>query len=130
MKRSRDTEEETSSPLADEQEVTVVPVSKIVGLDVERPNDGSDTTTTLQCSMPGHPPGLKFATYHEYEAHYNSTHTNRCLECGRNFPSSHYLDLHIAECHDALVEIRKEKGEAVVRMLQPGGGTRLHICLY
>lgn len=121
MKRSRDAEEETNSTLADEQEVTDVPVSKIVGLDVERSNDGSQTTTTLQCSMPGHLPGLRFATYNEYETHYISTHTNRCLECGRNFPSWHYLDLHIAECHDALVEIRREKGKAVVRMLQPGG---------
>lgn len=120
MKRSRDSEEDVSCPLPGKQEVSSEPVSKVVGLDVESSNDEAETTTALQCSMPGHPPGLTFATYREYETHYNSTHTNRCLECGRNFPSSHYLDLHIAECHDALVEVKKDRGEAVVRTPQPG----------
>lgn len=127
MKRSRDSGEEANSPLADEQEVSLRPVSKVVGLDVESSNDEALTATAIQCSMPGHLPGLSFTTYNEYEAHYNSTHTNRCLECRRNFPTSHYLDLHIAECHDALVEIKKDKGEAVVRICRPGMCARLHL---
>lgn len=115
MKRSRDSEVEGDSSLADEQSLASVPVSKVVGLDIES-SDNDASTAALQCSMPGHPPGLSFATYNQYETHYNNTHTNRCLECRKNFPSSHYLDLHIAECHDALVEVRRDKGEAVVRI--------------
>lgn len=115
MKRSRDLQEEVNSSFVNEQEAAIVPVAKVIGLDADRSNDGDSTATALQCSLPGHLPGLSFATYHEYESHYNNAHTNRCLECGKNFPSSHYLDLHIAECHDVLVEIRKDKGEAVVR---------------
>lgn len=117
MKRSRDSGEEADSPLDDVQEVSLRPVSKVIGLDVESLSDEALTATVIQCSMPGHLPGLSFATYNEYETHYNSTHTNRCLECWRNFPTSHYLDLHLAECHNVLVEIRKDKGEAVVRIL-------------
>lgn len=36
---------------------------------------------------------------------------NRCVECRKNFPTEHFLNLHIEENHDALVGVRKDRGE-------------------
>ncbi|TKA26629.1 hypothetical protein B0A50_04737 [Salinomyces thailandicus] len=68
------------------------------------------TASTMKCLMPPHKP-LSFNTYSEYESHYQQSHTNRCLECNKNFPSSHFLELHIAENHDPIVASRREKGD-------------------
>lgn len=65
----------------------------------------------MRCSLPPHKEVLVFKTYEEFESHYNKAHTNRCLECGKNFPSSHILDLHHEECHDTFVALKREKGE-------------------
>lgn len=64
----------------------------------------------MRCLLPPHNP-FTFATYNEYESHYQKTHTNRCLECGKNLPTAHFLDLHIAENHDPITASRKEAGE-------------------
>ena len=37
-----------------------------------------------------------------YEAHYNSLHRHTCLKCQRSFPSTHLLEIHVLENHDAL----------------------------
>lgn len=39
---------------------------------------------------------------------------NRCSECGKNFPTELFLNLHIEENHDALVAARRERGEKTV----------------
>ncbi|KAH8434629.1 uncharacterized protein LDX57_012271 [Aspergillus melleus] len=39
------------------------------------------------------------------------THVNRCSECGKNFPTGHFLSLHIEENHDPLVATRRERGD-------------------
>lgn len=112
MKRSREPEEDCDPSSTTEQDVAIVPVSKFVGLDT---NDShSNSTSDIKCSLPGHGPGLRFATYQDYESHYHKAHSNRCLDCRKNFPSSHILNLHIKEFHDALTELRKEKGDHVV----------------
>lgn len=110
MKRSREPEDDHDPSSAGQQDVATIPVSKIVGLDV----DGSSETpaTDLRCSLPGHLPGLAFTSYKDYESHYIKAHTNRCLDCRKTFPSSHILDLHINEFHNALTELKKERGEA------------------
>ncbi|KAK7717347.1 hypothetical protein SLS64_002837 [Diaporthe eres] len=111
MKRSREPEEDCEPSSTTEQDVTIVPVSKFVGLDTD--DSHSDTTTDIKCSLPGHGPGMRFATYQDYESHYHQAHSNRCLDCRKNFPSSHILNLHIREFHDALTELRKEKGDHI-----------------
>ncbi|KAI3398286.1 hypothetical protein diail_9624 [Diaporthe ilicicola] len=111
MKRSRETAEDCEPSAITEQDVAIVPVSKFVGLDID--NSHSDPTPDIKCSLPGHGPGLSFATYQDYETHYHKAHSNRCLDCRKNFPSSHTLNLHIKEFHDALTELRKERGEHV-----------------
>lgn len=40
---------------------------------------------------------------------------NRCSQCGKNFPTERFLNLHIEENHDALVATRRERGEKTVR---------------
>ncbi|KAG8161435.1 hypothetical protein KVR01_008422 [Diaporthe batatas] len=112
MKRSREPEEDYLPSSTTEQDVEIVPVSKFLGLDVA---DNSQSTPILDfaCSLPGHGPGLRFPSYEEYESHYHKAHENRCIDCRKNFPSSHMLNLHIGEFHDALTELRKEKGENI-----------------
>lgn len=68
----------------------------------------------MHCSLPPHRETLSFASYEEYEVHYNQAHVNRCLECRKNFPTGHFLNLHIEENHDALVSVRRERGEKTV----------------
>lgn len=111
MKRSRGPEEDGSS--YDEQGAAVASAPKIVTTDPENLDDAQAAVVTLQCSLPGHAP-VSFTRYDDYEQHYNNAHTNRCLDCRKNFPSPHVLDLHIRELHDALTEIKREKGENVV----------------
>lgn len=70
----------------------------------------------MKCFLPPHKPAF-FDSYDEYEVHYQQNHANRCLECGKNFPTEHYLGLHIAENHDPLNETLRERGEKTVSIL-------------
>jgi len=65
----------------------------------------------MRCSLPPHRDTLCFASFEDYEIHYKKDHTNRCLECRKNFPTEHFLNLHIEENHDALVSVKKERGD-------------------
>ncbi|KAL4819462.1 hypothetical protein BDW67DRAFT_130879 [Aspergillus spinulosporus] len=65
----------------------------------------------MHCSLPPHRETLSFATYNEYEIHYQQAHVNRCTQCGRNFPTDLFLNLHIEENHDSLVAARRDRGE-------------------
>jgi hypothetical protein len=69
----------------------------------------------MRCSLPPHKESLVFSSYGEYETHYRDQHTNRCVECRKNFPSAHLLSLHIEETHDSLVLVRRERGERTVK---------------
>lgn len=64
----------------------------------------------MRCSLPPHKP-LSFSTYEDYETHYQKDHTNRCIECGKNLPTGHFLELHIAENHDPIVASKRDAGE-------------------
>lgn len=110
MKRSRDSEDEDDTAGYGE-DAAIIPISKVLNLDIEEPHPEADA---IQCSLPGHAKGMNFTNYPEYERHYVQAHTNRCLECGRNFPTSHSLGLHIQEHHDALAEMKREQGASTV----------------
>ena len=77
-------------------------------------NDGHPRRVAMRCSLPPHAQTVSFETFEEFENHYSKTHVNRCHECNKNFPSEHFLTLHIEENHDPLVEARKAKGEKTV----------------
>lgn len=80
----------------------------------------------MKCSLPPHQETLSFLTFEEFEVHYAKSHANRCSECGRNFPTEHFLGLHIGENHDPLSEARREKGEKTVFSDQPLFGQPLN----
>ncbi|KAK3399117.1 hypothetical protein B0T20DRAFT_392135 [Sordaria brevicollis] len=132
MKRSREPEEDTpsqqqtDSPYSDQPHLGDAigttaswstsadvsgspPVAKIAELDPAESR--SEAGIQMKCSLPPHKDTLVFSTYSEYESHYNSTHTNRCLECRKNFPSSHILGLHIEENHDSFMAVKRDRGE-------------------
>lgn len=69
----------------------------------------------MRCSLAPHSETLSFGTFEEFEVHYAQVHTNRCSECHKNFPTQHFLGLHISEKHDPLVEARKAREEKTVR---------------
>ncbi|KAL2067995.1 hypothetical protein VTL71DRAFT_16093 [Oculimacula yallundae] len=75
------------------------------------PESGEVPATEMRCSLPPHRGTLTFASFEEYDVHYAKTHTNRCLECRKNFPTEHFLNLHIEENHDAMISVLKERGE-------------------
>ena len=67
--------------------------------------------TVMRCSLPPHKEALEFQFHEDYEVHYLKEHTNRCSSCGKNFPTAHFLELHIEENHNALRETLQAKGE-------------------
>ncbi|KAI4265845.1 MAG: hypothetical protein L6R38_009145 [Xanthoria sp. 2 TBL-2021] len=69
----------------------------------------------MKCSLAPHPETITFTTFEEFEVHYAQIHTNRCSECRKNFPTEHFLGLHISENHDPLVAARKAKEEKTYR---------------
>ncbi|KAF2259911.1 hypothetical protein CC78DRAFT_536750 [Lojkania enalia] len=72
----------------------------------------------MKCSLPPHQP-LAFASFDEYDVHYQKTHMNRCQECSKNFPSEHFLHLHIAENHDPINAAKRDRGEKTYACLHP-----------
>jgi hypothetical protein len=117
MKRSREPEDlDSDYPSGDagspESEEALQPIAKFVELDPAHNTD--DSTAAMKCSLPPHKETLSFATYDEWETHFNKTHTNRCLECRKNFPSGHLLGVHIEECHDSFMAVKRDRGEHTV----------------
>ncbi|KAK4190389.1 hypothetical protein QBC35DRAFT_490218 [Podospora australis] len=100
--------ESIPSSRAESEEAIEAPATKITELDLD---DNNVTKIHMRCALPPHKEPQIFTTYDEYEAHYRNEHTNRCLECHKNFPSAHILILHIAEIHDSFVAVRRERGE-------------------
>lgn len=86
--------------------------SKIIQLDPE--SGEASPVAEMRCSLPPHRTTLSFQSFDEYEVHYQKEHTNRCLECRKNFPTTHFLSLHIEENHDSLISVRRERGEKTV----------------
>lgn len=77
-----------------------------------------DTTAlvveVMHCSLPPHKDSISFSSFEDYEVHYLQAHVNRCSECGRNFPTERFLNLHIEENHDSLISARRARGEKTV----------------
>ncbi|KAH0846984.1 hypothetical protein AYO21_02320 [Fonsecaea monophora] len=65
----------------------------------------------MQCSLPPHRETLDFASIEDFEVHYAKDHSNRCTSCGKNFPTAHFLALHIDENHNSFREALQAKGE-------------------
>ncbi|KAN0103122.1 hypothetical protein V8E51_011435 [Hyaloscypha variabilis] len=102
-----------STPSAGQAVSSPIPATsnttKIVHLD--RESGEPPAVTEMRCSLPGHRQTVSFTSFEEYDVHYAKAHVNRCIECRKNFPTEHFLNLHIEENHDALVSVRRERGE-------------------
>ncbi|KAF0327280.1 C2H2 type zinc finger domain protein [Colletotrichum asianum] len=115
MKRSREDQEEPSAADSATDKSTTPRsldaddrATKITELE---PAEGTFQEFAMKCVLPPHREAISFKSYDDYEAHYVKTHTNRCLECGRNLPSEHLLNVHHEECHDSFAAVRRERGE-------------------
>ena len=73
--------------------------------------DAPKTDAVMQCSLPPHRGTLDFASIEDFEIHYAKDHSNRCASCNRNFPTAHFLALHLDENHNPLREALQAKGE-------------------
>jgi len=115
MKRSREQEEQpnpaTPSPGPDSPDDTYSTRAKMAEYDTS-PRSGNAKTVAMSCLL--HHEKMAFASYDEYEAHYTAAHLNRCLDCRANFPSAHILGVHIEDCHDPLIALKRENGEHTV----------------
>ncbi|KAI9726256.1 MAG: hypothetical protein M1834_009057 [Cirrosporium novae-zelandiae] len=115
-KRSREDSFSTSDSTARNIFVETCPVitstdhsSKYTELDESAIAPGD--STIMQCLLPPHLEPIAFTSYEEFDVHYAKTHMNRCSECHKNFPTEHFLQLHIEENHDPLNEARRARGE-------------------
>ncbi|PBP23871.1 hypothetical protein BUE80_DR005245 [Diplocarpon rosae] len=98
-----------AQPVIDSNTIQNSPsTSKFVHLNLD---SGETPAVEMRCSLPPHRETLTFTSYENYDIHYAKTHVNRCLECRKNFPTNHFLTLHIEENHDALVSVLRERGE-------------------
>lgn len=80
---------------------------------------GLQAPEVMRCFLAPHREPVTFSSYEEYDIHYAKAHTNRCLDCRKNFPTEHFMGLHIAENHDPLNEARKARGEKTVSASAP-----------
>ncbi|OAX84225.1 hypothetical protein ACJ72_01411 [Emergomyces africanus] len=87
-------------------EYSTIPHRKLAHVD-----DRTEDYVVMRCSLPPHREPIPFSTYEDYGVHYAQEHVNRCSECGKNFPTAHFLTLHIDELHDPLIATRKQRGE-------------------
>ncbi|KAK5077251.1 hypothetical protein LTR64_005270 [Lithohypha guttulata] len=105
-KRLRD-EDDAPTPSQEDVLQTASSPAKIIELEEEHVHADS---YRMQCSLPPHDL-LSFASTREFDVHYAKEHTNRCSSCGKNFPSAHYLTLHIDEHHNPVREELAAQGE-------------------
>ncbi|KAL8710972.1 MAG: hypothetical protein Q9220_004571 [cf. Caloplaca sp. 1 TL-2023] len=78
------------------------------------------SSIAMKCSLAPHPDTITFTTFEDFEIHYAQAHTNRCSECQKNFPTDHFLGLHIHENHDPLVAARKARDEKTYQCFVEG----------
>lgn len=107
LRRDSEPDEQYTSPVHHLSIHSAQPPTKYPSLDAPT---STSPNTAITCALPPHLP-IKFDTYNEYETHYHKSHDFSCLECAKNFPTDHFLSLHIAETHDPLSRIRRERGE-------------------
>ncbi|KAJ5536351.1 hypothetical protein N7513_009537 [Penicillium frequentans] len=73
--------------------------------------DSNPVSEVMHCALPPHRETLSFTSYEDYEVHYAQAHVNRCSQCSKNFPTGHFLNLHIEENHDPLAAARRARGD-------------------
>ncbi|KAJ2374322.1 hypothetical protein IW150_003166 [Coemansia sp. RSA 2607] len=67
--------------------------------------------TSIYCSQPPCTGQVNYPNALAFERHYDQVHANVCSQCGAILPNSHWLDLHVEECHDAFFVARVSRGD-------------------
>lgn len=49
-----------------------------------------------------------------YELHYEAVHRNVCSVCHKIFPGEEWLQLHLDEFHDVILQLKKDRGDKIV----------------
>ncbi|KAK8178053.1 hypothetical protein IWX90DRAFT_41080 [Phyllosticta citrichinensis] len=112
-KRSR---AESASPTPEANDNAPSPSAAVKYVHVD---DSVDAPAVITCSLPAHPP-LIFATYSDYDVHYQKYHVNRCSACRVNFPSEQFLNLHFDEYHDPIKQASRERGDKIFACFSEG----------
>ncbi|KAI1626650.1 hypothetical protein EDD37DRAFT_605484 [Exophiala viscosa] len=107
VKRSRDSSVASAELIVDE-DTNSLHHAKLNAVEMKgcSPSKGA-----MQCSLSPHREPLDFASIEDFETHYVKDHSNRCTSCGKNFPTAHFLALHIDENHNTFREVLQAKGE-------------------
>ncbi|KIJ34856.1 hypothetical protein M422DRAFT_34939 [Sphaerobolus stellatus SS14] len=87
------------------------------------------------CSLPHKP--TRLSSVQQVEEHYSKYHTFVCEAqgCRTVFPDGRFLELHIAECHDPIIALKRERGDKTFacylascdRSFTTPKGRRLHL---
>lgn len=101
--------QESDDSLSDDQRASPRPakLSAVVAGDAPP----ASAPCVIQCSLAPHRDPLGFPSVADFELHYAKEHSNRCLACGKNFPTTHFLALHTDENHNAFRQALQAKGE-------------------
>lgn len=57
---------------------------------------------------------IEFPDVLAYELHYEAVHRNVCSVCHKIFPGEEWLQLHLDEFHDVILQMKKDRGEKIV----------------
>ncbi|KAK7517444.1 uncharacterized protein IWZ02DRAFT_488808 [Phyllosticta citriasiana] len=112
-KRSR-AESASPTPEANHDASSPPAAAKYVHVD-----ESIEVPAVMTCSLPSHPP-LSFASYSDYDVHYQKRHVNRCSACRVNFPSEQFLNLHFDEYHDPIKQASRERGDKIFACFADG----------
>ncbi|KAI8641922.1 hypothetical protein BD408DRAFT_443907 [Parasitella parasitica] len=78
---------------------------------------------------------LKFPNILAYELHYEAAHRNVCSVCRKIFPGEDWLQLHLDEFHNIILQLKKDRGEKIYKcyvktcknVFSTPRGRRLHL---
>lgn len=115
VKRLREEDVEVSDDADEFTSIEAQSPAKILELDIDV-RYSAPTPSAMQCLLPPHHP-ISFVSAEEFDIHYTKEHTNRCVSCGKNLPSAHYLNLHHDERHNPLRAELAEKGDKTYKCL-------------
>ncbi|KAL0139682.1 hypothetical protein V8B55DRAFT_1598883 [Mucor lusitanicus] len=54
-----------------------------------------------------------------YELHYEAVHRNVCSVCHKIFPGEEWLQLHLDEFHDVILQLKKDRGDKIYKCYVP-----------
>lgn len=102
--------QESDDSLSDDERASPRP-AKLISAVVVGDAPPAAAPCVIQCSLAPHRDPLGFPSVADFELHYAKEHSNRCLACGKNFPTAHFLALHTDENHNAFRQALQAKGE-------------------